>query len=177
MISDHLDQVKPGEYRGDVLPDIDLETPSIAECTSIAGPDSAALVWMLRRAERSLTIAFDEACRAVGLRDVRDTLVLSVAGDGEHHTQTEIAQIVALDKTTLGAIIDRLEDDGLLVRTSHASNRKVRIPETTAAGHEKLNDANRLGQEAIDELLSELPGEDLTTLRSLLWQIARASPQ
>lgn len=158
-----------------MLPDIDLSTPSIAPCATIEGPEGAALVWMLRQSERSLTTVFDEACRSVGLRDVRDTLVLSVAGDGSGHTQTEIAQIVGLDKTTLGAIIDRLESEDYLVRTSHPSNRKVRIPTTTASGAEKLEEANRLGQEAVENLMSGFTATDISGLRSLLWRITQAS--
>ena len=160
------------EYNEDVLPDIDLSTPSIAPCATIEGPEGAALVWMLRQSERALTATFDEACRSVGLRDVRDTLVLSVAGDGAGHTQTEIAQIVGLDKTTLGGIIDRLANDGLLVRTAHPSNRKVRIPTTTPAGAEVLAEANQLGQEAVETLMSSFSAPEIADLRSFLWRIS-----
>lgn len=157
-----------------MLPDIDLSTPSIAPCARIEGPEGAAVVWMLRQAERALTAVFDDACRGVGLRDVRDTLVLSVAGDGQGHTQTEIAQIVGLDKTTLGAIIDRLEADGYIVRTAHPSNRKVRIPTSTPTGSAKLAEANRLGQEAVENLMSGFSAGEVADLRSFLWRITEA---
>lgn len=158
-----------------MLPDIDLSTPSIAPCARIEGPEGAAVVWMLRQAERTLTTVFDAACQDVGLRDVRDTLVLSVAGDGTGHTQTELAQIIGLDKTTLGSIIDRLEGEGYIERVAHAFNRKVRIPTTTTAGAEKLSEANRLGQEAVENVMSDFSAAEVASLRSFLWRLSGAA--
>ena len=88
---------------------------------------------------RVLTEAFDAACHENGLRDLRDTLVLAVAGDGTSRTQIEIANALGFDKSTLMSIIDRLVKQDYLVREVDPANRRIRITRTTETGHEVLN--------------------------------------
>lgn len=158
-----------------MIPEIDPNSAVIADCSSGATADSDEVVWMLRRAEQKLTEVFDRECVKVGLRDVRDTLVLAASHRNEHQNQSEIARALAIDKTTLLVIIDRLEKEGWLVRESLSSNRRVKIPRTTDSGKDKLDEANALGRIAVNRVLLELPPHDLESLRSVLWQIGRMS--
>ncbi|MFB7892799.1 MarR family winged helix-turn-helix transcriptional regulator [Microbacterium sp. NPDC056044] len=158
-----------------MIPAVDLETPAIKPCAAVDDPFTSDFTWLLHRAERVLTQNFDEACRNVGLKDMRDTLVLAVAGDGETRTQIEIAQTLGLDKTTLGAIIDRLESQGYIVRSTDPSNRRIRIPTTTEHGQAILARALVARDEVVAGTLSSFTGDDLHVLRTLLWRLATAS--
>jgi MarR family transcriptional regulator, transcriptional regulator for hemolysin len=57
-----------------------------------------------------------------------------MAGDPAQRTQLEIATQLGIDKSTLVPILDRLERDGLIVRTFSERDRRVRIPRATQAG-------------------------------------------
>jgi DNA-binding MarR family transcriptional regulator len=155
-----------------VIPNVDLDTPALKPCATVDDPFTSDLTWLLHRAERALARDFDEACRSVGLKDMRDTLVLAVAGDGEPRTQIEIAHTLGLDKTTLGAIIDRLEKQGYLLRAADAANRRVRIPTTTPTGQDVLNRALQARDKAVKATMAGFTDTDTDALRTLLWRIA-----
>lgn len=158
-----------------MLPDVDLDTPAIKPCAAVDDPFSADLTWLMHRAVKALTEDFDEACRHHGLRDMRDTLVLAVAGDGTPRTQTEIAATLGLDKTTLVSIIDRLEQRGLLVREADPANRRIRIPRTTTEGKDVLERALKSRDEVVDATLEGFAGDEIAQLRTSLWKITTAS--
>lgn len=159
---------------GRVIPDVDLDTPAIKPCATVDDPFTSDLTWLMHRAVGVLSADFDAACRENGLRDMRDTLVLAVAGDGIARTQIEIATTLGLDKSTLVAIIDRLEKQGLLVREVDPENRRVRIPSTTPQGKEALDSALAARDRAVSRTLEPLDEGDTTRLRTLLWTIATA---
>lgn len=155
-----------------MISDVDLETPALKPCATVDDPFTSDFTWLLHRAERVLVHDFDEACRNIGLKDMRDTLVLAVAGDGIPRTQIEIAQTLGLDKTTLSAIIDRLERQGYVLRSTDPSNRRIRLPTTTAAGQDVLSRALAARDEIVAGTLSAFSGDDLDVLRTLLWRLA-----
>ncbi|MEN2738684.1 MarR family transcriptional regulator [Microbacterium sp. X-17] len=157
-----------------MLPDVDLDAPGIKPCAAVDDPATSDLTWLMHRAERVLSRDFDAACRAVGLKDLRDTLVLAVAGDGIARTQIEIASTLGLDKTTLSAIIDRLERQGFLERGEDPANRRTKIPVTTAAGRDALEHAVAKRDELIADTMARLGDEGTAELRVLLWKVATA---
>ncbi|WP_405884586.1 winged helix DNA-binding protein [Streptomyces sp. NBC_01136] len=104
-------------------------------------------------------------------------LVLALVGEGGQRTHSEIGAQLGIDKTTPVSLLDRLERQGLIVRTFSARDRRVRIPEATAAGltlHDKVAAAR---DEAIHERLATIPAAQQALLRSMLWSIAMGSPQ
>ena len=157
-----------------MLPDVDLNAQPIQPCAAVDDPFSSDLTWLLHRALKVLTEDFDGACRDNGLRDMRDTLVLAIAGDGVPRPQIEIANTLGLDKSTLMSIIDRLEDEGLIVREADPSNRRVRIPRTTERGQQVLTQTLVDRDRAVEQTLASYKSGELETLRTLLWQIATA---
>ena len=137
-------------------------------------PD-ADLTWLLHRAAHQLRSALEEVARRHGLGGLRDYIVLTVLGSGEPRTQLALGKEVGIDKTTLTALIDRLERDGLVTRRIDPDNRRVRFPETTAAGkaiQAKVAEA-RPGLEA--KALAMLADEEQAALRSLLLRLVSAN--
>lgn len=159
---------------GDVIPNVDLETPALKPCATVDNPFTSDLTWLMHRAVRVLTDDFDAVCVEVGLKDMRDTLVLAVCGDGIARTQIEIAATLGLDKTTLMGILDRLEGQEFLVRETDPRNRRVRIPKTTPAGQAVLERALAQRDERVAETLQDLDQEEIGALRTQLWRIATA---
>jgi DNA-binding MarR family transcriptional regulator len=102
------------------------------ECLSGFRP--ADLTFLLHAAAQRMADELDAAAAAIGLRDVRDWLVLAALDSGQQRTQLELSRMVCVDKTTLISVLDRLEKLDLIVRTVDPSDRRVRIPQITPAG-------------------------------------------
>lgn len=157
-----------------MIPNVDLETPALKPCATVDDPFTSDLTWLMHRAVRVLTDDFDAVCVEVGLKDMRDTLVLAVCGDGIARTQIEIAATLGLDKTTLMGILDRLERQEFLVRETDPRNRRVRIPTTTPAGQSVLERALAERDQRVAKTLTDFDHDEIRVLRTQLWRIATA---
>jgi DNA-binding MarR family transcriptional regulator len=134
-------------------------------------PENADPTWLARRAADALGETFDKVSRDAGLADLRDWLVLALISDGPQRTQLEIAKQLDIDKTTLVSILDRLEKDGLVVRTLSKTDRRVRIPEATPAGVEMYKKVSVARDSAISARLAAIPPADQAIFHATLWRI------
>lgn len=133
------------------------------------------LTWLAHRAAEALKATFNEVSRAAGLADLRDWLVLALVGDGSQRTQLDIARELGIDKTTLVAIIDRLERDGLIVRNASERDRRVRIPAATPKGIEVKNQVAIARDAAIGRRLAAIPASDHAKFHGMLWSIVEGA--
>ncbi|PXX68629.1 DNA-binding MarR family transcriptional regulator [Nocardia tenerifensis] len=92
------------------------------------------LAFLLHAANARMADHLDRAAVEIGLRDMRDWLVLAALADGEQANQLELSRIVCVDKSTLISVLDRLEKQKLVTRTVAPTDRRVRIPRITSAG-------------------------------------------
>jgi DNA-binding MarR family transcriptional regulator len=102
-------------------------------------PLAANLGWLLSHASYTLTTELTAALERLGVSP-RAHCVLTTAATGQH-TQTDLAQMIGLDKTTLLVTLDELEAAGLAERQPSESDRRVRVIAVTAAGRRKLAQA------------------------------------
>lgn len=121
--------------------------------------------WLLARASHALASAAAASLRQQGL-SLRGYVVLQVAVQGTL-SQQALAATVGLDKTTMVATVDELEQAGLVARQPDPADRRVRLVAVTDAGRVALERARALVADTEDELLADL-GEDRATLRRLL---------
>jgi MarR family transcriptional regulator, transcriptional regulator for hemolysin len=128
------------------------------------------LCWLLSRANQLLSAEFDVALETSGLSP-RKHHVLTVAQSAEH-TQTELARIVGLDKTTMMVTLDELERDGLAERRPLPSDRRARIVAVTPAGRRRLRSADAALQQARERALQVLPEADRAAFLRSLGQLA-----
>lgn len=150
----------------------DCAPPPPAVCGGDGGSDLAMLV---HRAGFGLRVVVDRIARAHGLNDYRDALVLTVLTDDAQRSQLEIAQIVGIDKSTLTALLDRLERLGLVFRSPSPADRRVRIPQTTAEGRRVWETVARTRDEIEAALLEDLSPTQLETVREVLGRLADAA--
>ena len=143
-------------------------------CSSVDNLETADLTWLMHRAAEVLRADFDAVAKAAGLADLRDWLVLSVVTDGIPRTQLEIARQLGIDKTTLIAVLDRLEGRDFIVRSASPTDRRVRIPAATAAGTAVYERVTVERDAAIAARLADVPETEQHALRSALWTIASA---
>lgn len=136
------------------------------------------LTWLAYRAADALGEAFNKVAREAGLADLRDWLVLAlISGDGTARTQLEIATQLGIDKSTLVPLLDRLERDGLIVRTVSERDRRARIPQATAAGAEMARKVAIARDAAINDRLAAIPPDQRATFHAILWSIAGAADE
>src|SRR3954462_1164685 len=128
------------------------------------------LCWLLSRASYTLTTELTAALEGLGISP-RAHAVLAAAATGDH-TQTELAKMVGLDKTTMVVTLDELEAAGLAERRPSPTDRRARVIAVTNAGATKLRDAEAIGDAIRDDVLSALPEEDRATFVDALQTLA-----
>src|SRR4051794_30420450 len=118
-------------------------------------PIPGDLCWLLSRASYILTTEMTAALEGLGVSP-RAHCVLSAAMSGEH-TQTEVARMVGLDKTTMVVTLDELESAGLAERKPSKTDRRARVVGVTAMGRQKAAQAETVIAETQAEVLASLP--------------------
>jgi DNA-binding MarR family transcriptional regulator len=116
------------------------------------------LLFLLAQASHALTAALTAGLAELGISP-RMQCVLSKAMGGDL-TQSQLAELTALDKTTMVVTIDELERAGLAERRLSASDRRARIIAVTDAGVRVVAEAERIVSRIYDDLLSALPPEE-----------------
>jgi DNA-binding MarR family transcriptional regulator len=135
------------------------------------------LTWLAFRAAEALGGAFNRVSREAGLADLRDWLVLALIADGTDRTQLEIAAHLDIDKSTLVPILDRLEKEGLLVRTVSERDRRVRIPKATPAGIQVVKRVAIARDAAINDRLAAIDPSERAAFHATLFNIVGSGGQ
>jgi len=140
------------------------------------GEPRGDLVWLAHRAAEALAESFNAVARSAGLTDLRDWLVLALIRDGSDRTQVEITSELGIDKTTLVAILDRLELRGYIVRVVSANDRRARVPRITDAGIEIEAEVTVAKESMLNERLASIAPVDRAGFHAALWQIVQSGP-
>ena len=102
-----------------------------------------------------------------GLSEGREIGILFIAMDAQL-SQTEIANIMEIDKNTTRFLIDDLESKGLLERRKHPTNRKENLIIITEKGKEQAKKIFSATLQHERNLLNTLDDEEFATLHKLL---------
>jgi MarR family transcriptional regulator, transcriptional regulator for hemolysin len=129
----------------------DRPTPEAESAQCLAGN----LSWLLSRAHYALASELIAAFAPLGVSS-RGYHVLVAAMSGDH-TQTELAEMVGLDKTTMVVTVDELEKAGLAERKASSSDRRARVIAVTKAGARKVAEGEELVERIQDDVLATLP--------------------
>ena len=128
-----------------------------------------------QRAARTLSRLFDEAFQPLGLTSGQFSL-LNALNRPKPPAIGPVAQLLAMDRTTLTAALKPLERDGLVAVTVDPDDRRSRLLHLTEKGQKALAAARPVWCDlhaAIEAHLSE-PAPD--SLRGALNSLARAEP-
>jgi MarR family transcriptional regulator for hemolysin len=88
------------------------------------------------------------------------------------YTQTELAGIVGLDKTTMVVTLDELEAAGLAERRPSATDRRARVVVVTRAGAAKVRQAEAIAARIHADVLEALPAGERQALLDGLARLA-----
>jgi len=120
------------------------------------GPElTSRLGYLLKHARLQLAELTAAALAPYGL-DGRELAVLLVLAGCEPASQQQAARRLGIDRTTMVALLDALEDKGLVARHPHEEDRRKNVVELTAAGRDTLRDATQAGDDAERRFLAPL---------------------
>ena len=119
---------------------------------------SEAVLYRLRRAQLSVVSDFNESLLEFGLRPA-DFSVLIVVSNNTGLKQSDVAEALGIQRANFVAIIDGLEEKGLLHRRRSDSDRRVHFLDMTDKGHAMLDDISEVWRLHEDKLVDRLGGE------------------
>jgi DNA-binding MarR family transcriptional regulator len=96
---------------------------------------------------------------------------LETVGSRQPLTQARLGELTATDRTTIVAIVDRLETLGAVERRPGEKDRRSNALLLTRPGERLLNEARRLAASAEEEFLAPLSPDERSSLRSLLLKL------
>src|SRR5690349_15223610 len=123
-----------------------------SECPTCLSGD---LAWLLAQAHYTLANEVTAAIEPLGIT-MREFQVLKTAIQGSY-TQKDLADLVGLDKTTMVATIDELEQAGLAARKPSETDRRARVITVTAAGKRKVTQGREVVERVQHDVLKSLP--------------------
>jgi DNA-binding MarR family transcriptional regulator len=140
---------------------------AVTDETSEERPDLGAMVVRLGRA----LIAMEEPILAAHDVSMWGYIVLSALRAEPTRTQAALARAIGADKTRLIAVLDSLQDRGLIARAPDPADRRVHLLDLTDAGRDTQAAIRADIRAAENRLLAPLPAADreafIRTLRAL----------
>lgn len=89
--------------------------------------------------------------------------------------QRSLARLIALDTSTIGGVIDRLEARGLVQRNASKADRRVRLLTLTDTGQALLDAVMAPMQRAQARMLDPLPPAERSVFMRMLRQLVEAN--
>ncbi|MFI5613142.1 MarR family winged helix-turn-helix transcriptional regulator [Amycolatopsis sp. NPDC051903] len=139
------------------------------------GPEvGSRLGYLLKHAQLRMAELNTKALAPYGI-DGRELGVLLVLAGGEPKSQQQAAQRLSVDRTTMVALLDTLEDKGLVSRHPDAADRRRNVVELTPRGHDLVRRATKASDDAERALLAPLSPQAAKQLRNALQEIVSSA--
>ncbi|MFK4267632.1 MarR family winged helix-turn-helix transcriptional regulator [Streptomyces milbemycinicus] len=135
----------------------------------------ARLGYLLKHAQLRLAEQAGPALARFGL-DARELAVLAVLAAGRPLSQLEAARRLGVDRTTMVALIDALENKGLVERRRSEEDRRRNVVELTERGMRVRADAEEAREAAEREFLGPLGEEEAARLMKALRVLVARTP-
>lgn len=100
--------------------------------------------------------------------DIKQQAVLAVLAEEGAMTQQQLGQRLGIDRTTIVAVVDGLEDKRLVERHRNPQDRRAYLLNLTQTGRRTAQRGQRLVENAQDKLLEALSQADRRALTELL---------
>ncbi len=129
----------------------------------------------LQRAARAIGRRFDEALRPLNLSNQQYSLLISL-NRPKPPKISDVAYVLAMDRTTLTANLKPLERRGLLTVSADDKDKRTRRLSLTGTGRDLLVKAVPIWRQTHDEVDQTVPSGDVATLRSDLFSLSFTNP-
>lgn len=132
---------------------------------------ASEIEFLLARARAIGTAHANEVLTELDLK-ARSYAVLSLAVSAAKPTQRELAEFLSLDASQIVALVDGLQDRGLIRREPDPNDRRSNVIVSTKAGNDLYQRASDKVARAEASSLSVLSIEERDQLRALLARVA-----
>lgn len=129
------------------------------------------LAFLLAQVGAHAAMRFGERLSAIGLAPPDAGVMRTVAAD-PGITQQALARHLAVMPSRVVALIDRLEQKGLVERVGSQEDRRAYALRLTARGRQALQEIGRIAAEHARDLCAALDGRECQTLVALCTRIA-----
>ncbi len=133
------------------------------------------LGYLLKRAHLQFVEIVGTALAPLGI-DSREWGILISLDDHQPRSQVDIAQLMGIDRTTMVALVDELQEKGLVQRRPHSDDRRKNVVEITPAGRELRRRAARKVDDTERRYLAKLSEADARLLKSSLNSVIDQKP-
>ncbi|TDV57865.1 MarR family transcriptional regulator [Actinophytocola oryzae] len=128
---------------------------------------STRLGYLLKHAQLRMNELNARALAPHGVNGRELAVLLALTGT-EPASQQEAARRLGIDRTTMVALLDTLEDKGLVSRHPDAEDRRRNVVELTEAGRDTTEKATAASDEAERDFLAALDPRAARQLRAAL---------
>ena len=149
--------------------------PAMAARPSAEPPVTEFAGQLFFRLWRASHVRAAEVLGSVGLTPALFGL-LNVIKAREAAIQQELAEAMAIDRSTMVSLIDQLESAGLAKRRPSATDRRAREIAITPKGSRLLQRARQMISETEDEVLGGLSARERGELMNLLRRALESAP-
>ncbi|HXW80332.1 MAG TPA: MarR family winged helix-turn-helix transcriptional regulator [Acidimicrobiales bacterium] len=125
---------------------------------------------LIAQLARGMRRRIEQAVAPTGLRP-RELLALEHLRERGPSPQTVLVELIGVDATNLVAVLNTLEDSGLIERRRDRSDRRRAIIELTPRGDQVLADLDRQLCLVDDEVFAPLTLDERRTLNELLFRV------
>ena len=142
---------------------------------NISGPPPALmerLSFLLKRTSYVLEATIEPGLARLGVNG-REFGVLTLLDAEGPASQQRLASRIGVDRTTMVALIDTLEEKQLVKRHRDPSNRRAYILEVTAVGRKRLRNARNAVELAEQETLAPLSAAESVALTHALQRVVQ----
>jgi DNA-binding MarR family transcriptional regulator len=134
-------------------------------------PLASATGFLLSWMGRKTASGFAAALQPLGLRPPQFG-ILRLIDTHPGIAQQELVSGTLIDPSSMVAVIDELEELGLVERRKHPEDRRKHAVHLTAKGKRTLGRAERVASDFADDLLAPLDADEQEKLRVLLRKLA-----
>jgi len=122
---------------------------------------------LIRRCYQIVMALYIEEASGIGLTQLQ-YVVLRVINQYPGESQRRLGELAAVDRTTVGWVVNSLEEKKLIVRKSDAKDRRLLLLKLTPLGHQKLKAVDSRMQQLQARILEPLaPSERLQFVEHL----------
>lgn len=129
--------------------------------------------YLIRRTHQTATAAFASATKDLDLTAVQFSALVAIK-DHPEIDATRVSDVISFDRTTIGHVLGRLEQKGLITRQEGTEDKRTKVLRITPRGKEMIAQVTSLVPSISETILGPLSASERTTLLHLLAKLNAA---
>ncbi len=130
--------------------------------------------YLFRRLQQIAVAIFIEECASFDMTPVQYAAMVAIR-ENPGVDATRVSALIALDRSTLGSVLERLEAKGLIVRKQAANDKRLKLLNLTPRGREVLSAIMPAVDRAQQRMLAPLRASERGILLRLIGELVEAN--